>query len=727
MTKNYVLGFVLIFVFKSFSQTTVTYTQQTENYNTIFTNGTAGVFNDGTTQMGMYANTTTTKQVVAWKNFTEDGTTTGTPTTMNIGDSFKISLAAYQAYGQIGIALLSSPTATSSWSDRINRYAVQVNLPGNSGSFDPWEIISKDGMADASSINGSIDGLPNEFEIIFELFASNSMEITIKKNFPVSATYSKTVTLNNVDITGYSIYLDDDYDGDSNENIYWKPSTEYTYANVWNGSTDSNWDEVLNWSTNNVPSGSSNVRIPKQTNQPTASFSATVSRVYLESGASLIAQSSFLGTVIYERSLGTTNWYLIAAPVDGQDIDTFVSNEGLAAGSNSNLGFAPYVNDGTAWDYYQNGASGTGNFVAGKGYSVKLAAAGDVSFTGTMPVSDVGIPISSNTNGYNLIGNPYPSYIAANDPADGTNNLLKVNDTDNDFLTESTIWLWNELTDTYDIINHASAFYIAPAQGFFVSSNGSHTFSITEAMQSHQTGDSFQRITSDRPEIQLILTDGSATRDTDIFYINGTTTGFDNGYDSSIFGGAANSFAVYTHVVANGQGRDLGIQSLPNSDFENMIIPVGVNAISGSTLSFTANIQNLPQGIHVYLEDALTNTFTQLNSAGGEYNITINNDMSGIGRFYLRTTSQALGFDNVIMMDHVSIYSNEDNSILNIAGLDDGKTRLNLFDLTGKLIMETAFNSNRFNTVSFPELNSGIYIVKLESENGILNKKILID
>ena len=79
-------------------------------------------------------------------------------------------------------------------------------------------------------------------------------------------------------------------------------------------------------------------------------------------------------------------------------------------------------------------------------------------------------------------------------------------------------------------------------------------------MQSHQGSDSFQRLTT-RPEIELTLSNGTATRNADIYYLEGTTTGWDNGYDSSIFGGVANEFAIYTHTVANGNGRNLGIQS----------------------------------------------------------------------------------------------------------------------------------------------------------------------
>ena len=60
----------------------------------------------------------------------------------------------------------------------------------------------------------------------------------------------------------------------------------------------------------------------------------------MASGSSLIANSTFSGNVTYTRNLATTNWYLVSSPVMGQDIDTFVSAEGLASGTNNNnMGF----------------------------------------------------------------------------------------------------------------------------------------------------------------------------------------------------------------------------------------------------------------------------------------------------------------------------------------------------------------------------------------------------
>ncbi len=158
-----------------------------------------------------------------------------------------------------------------------------------------------------------------------------------------------------------------------------------------------------------------------------------------------------------------------------------IAENTFATESGSNIGLAPYANDGTSWNYQTT--ESTGALVSGTGYSVKLASAGDIPFTGTIAIADVGIPITKNTNGYNLIGNPYASYIPVNINADGAHNILKVNDTDNDYLTEATLWLWNETTSTYDEINHTpKALFLLPGQGFFVNSNESNTFNFAKAM-----------------------------------------------------------------------------------------------------------------------------------------------------------------------------------------------------------------------------------------------------
>ena len=539
---------------------------------------------------------------------------------------------------------------------------------------------------------------------------------------------------------------------------YWIGATS---ADTWNGlsTVDSYWETAENWASKSIPVSADNIFIREATNVPeitsnettnisnlTIEIFATLSvsegsslsisgdyknsggTLTLKTGASMTVDGNSTGDITYTRSIGTTNWYLISSPVTGQDIDAFASASNLATGTQlNNMGLGDYNNSTNDWSYYQSGASGSGVFASGDARAIKLASAGDISFTGNIDVDDsgVGIAMTTSTNGYNLIGNPYPSYIAANNSGNATNNILKVNDTDNDYLTESTIWFFNQSTLSYDQINHASsAMHIAPGQGFFVSSNGSNSFSFTEAMQSNQSSDTFQRL-SPRPEIELTLSDGSLIRNTDIFYIEGTTTGFDNGYDSTLFGGSTHSFEIYTHLVSDSQGQDFGIQSLPDNNFEDTVIPVGVNAVSGTDITISALASNLPAGISLFLEDKTDDSFTLLDEESN-YSTTLESDAQGIGRYYLHTTSQSLDAASVALNNNISVYKSSGNN-LRIVGVQSGMANIYLYNTIGKQVLKTSFMGSGVNDIELPELSRGVYIVKLSTLNGVFNKKIIID
>lgn len=452
--------------------------------------------------------------------------------------------------------------------------------------------------------------------------------------------------------------------------------------------------------------------------------------VTLNSGSSIIVNGTSLGDLTYKRNIPTTNWHLISSPVVGQDIDIFEDTTPLAAGTSNpnNLGLGDYGVLTAGWTYYQDGASGTGDFNSGDGRAIKLVAAGDISFTGTIDVEDSGVstPMHNDPTGYNLLGNPYPSYIPANEPADASNNILQVNDVEVDHLTEATIWIWDQSSEIYDEINQTSdAMFLAPGQGFFVHSNGdSHSFSFKENMQSHQSDDTFQR-PSTRPEIVLTMNNGSITSDTDIYYINGKEMGWDNGYDSSIFGGVANNFKIYTHLVSDSEGQNLGIQTLPDNNFENMVIPVGINSVSGTEITISAQINNFPEGINVYLEDKENNSFTLLD-VDSSFKNTLLNDEQGIGRFYIHTTSGTLSSEDLSTATNISIY-NLSRESLRIVGVQTGKASIQLYSIIGKEVLSKTFEGQGMNDIGLPNLSEGVYIVRLATETGIISKKIIIE
>ena len=529
----------------------------------------------------------------------------------------------------------------------------------------------------------------------------------------------------------------------------------------WVGITNINWDETSNW-TNGVPSDTkSAIFIGGLINQPFINITeAEVKDIIITSGVtltinpgkhllinrdlellsnlvvmsdatssgSLISKENFTGNITYNRYV-TDNWHLVSSPVIGDIYDnSWISTNSIASGAGLNRGISTYNNNGLAWEYFQ--AGGSEIFNSGLGYSTKTTIAKSLSFTGNMAAENVSVAISEGTvNKWNLVGNPYPSFINANNTADTNNNFLTVNATKLN-LTNLALYFWNSSTSSYDIINHTSgAAYIAPGQGFFVNAIvGGAIINFTEDMQGHHAGDLFLKTTNTIPEINLSISDGATIKTTQIKYINGTTTGLDPGYDAGVFNGTTTNLNVYSHLVSNSEGVDFALQCLPNSNYENMVIPVGIKATLGTKIKFSVSALNLPDGINVYLEDRETNTFAQLNEANSIYTVDVTKNYSGIGRFYLHTnTSSVLNVDD-ILLEKVSIYKIT-NSSLRITGLQRGRASIKLFDIQGKQIVQQSFNTHGVGVqdISLPKVSAGIYFVQLKTEKGKLNKKIVIE
>ena len=299
-------------------------------------------------------------------------------------------------------------------------------------------------------------------------------------------------------------------------------------------------------------------------------------------------------------------------------------------------------------------------------------------------------------------------------------------------LTFSTLFKIMNFSETENYLIDDAAFYIAPGQGFFVHAKDKvgmtpdASVSFTEAMQTHQTGNIFLKSSTSYPEVIVNLTDGSANSLTKVRYIQNKTTGLDVGSDVGTFTGDSSNFSVFTHLVNDSQGVDFAIQALPNTNYENMIVPVGVYASAGKEITFSTETTNLPSGLKVFLEDRSLNTFTRIDQANSKYTITLNTAQNGIGRFYLRTTSSALSTDVNSTLKNVSVYKMNPTT-LRITGINQEKTDVAIFNLLGKKVYLTSFTSNGVKDIVLPKVAQGVYIVKLKNNSGELNKKIILE
>lgn len=485
-------------------------------------------------------------------------------------------------------------------------------------------------------------------------------------------------------------------------------------GSIWTGTSDTDWTTTGNWTNGRIPVTLSDVLIPSSlVNYPTVTSATTVNAIQLNSGATLIAQDAFTGNVTYKRNLPTLDsWYLVSSPVAGETIEDLIANHTFLTGTPPNIGFSTFNNTGAAWTYASNAL--TGNVVNGKGYSVRLVSAGDISFTGTANTADVTFALTQGTNNYNLVGNPFTSYI--NSTTFLTNEAANV---------ELTFWMWNGTGYDTRTTGTFPNFKIAPGQAFFVEAKTTNNVTFTEALQSHETTDTFQKSANNRSEIKLILADATQSRKLKVFYIDGTTKGYDNGFDGKMFGGVADSFSIYSELLSENVGVKYAIQSLPYSDFETMVIPVGIKAAAGKEITFTADAMNLQEGLKVFLEDKVTNTITRLDETNATYKVTLADALDGIGRFYLHTKASSVLGTETIALNNVSVYS-LDASTLRVAGLSEGKASVKIFSILGKQVFETSFNATGVKDMQLPKLANGIYVVQLATEKGTLNKKITL-
>ncbi|KOY50930.1 T9SS type A sorting domain-containing protein [Polaribacter dokdonensis] len=501
---------------------------------------------------------------------------------------------------------------------------------------------------------------------------------------------------------------------------------------TWTGGTSSDWTNTDNWN-NGIPTIGYNVTIPDVATAPIIGTTAQAyandltiiepDGIVISSGGSLIVAGTSSGNLTYNRTITidpdvTKSWHLVSSPFNGEDMTGMIANNAFLTNGSSEVSFAPYDNSQAVsddrWAYFGNTASD--NLVNGKGYSTKVSS-GDVSFTGTINTSNVNITLTQggvSGNNFNLLGNPFSSTISSSAFISRNSNELVQNE----------IYVWNESTEQYLTKLSSANFKVSPGQGFFVEANSTNSVVFSKGLQSHETDD-FQKTLNTRTEVKLNITDGSLTRFADIYYLESATTGFDNGYDGKLFGGVSHSLAIFSNLVDNSNTEKYQIQSLPNSDYENIVIPIGVISEANKEIAFSTEASNLPSGINVYLEDRIENTFTQLNEANSEYKITPTEKLNGIGRFYLHTKSSSLSTDRVDL-NSIRIYKTNATS-LRIAGLAQGNSTFKLFNLLGKEVLSTSFSTNGNKDITLPNLASGIYIVQLETESGKLNKKITLE
>ncbi|BAO77676.1 GEVED domain-containing protein [Winogradskyella sp. PG-2] len=528
------------------------------------------------------------------------------------------------------------------------------------------------------------------------------------------------------------------------------PAIEYTYDNGWlpsdpNGvATFVNDITIMEGTANfNTTTNCHNITVNPEGSLMVAS-GVTLSidgEMTLKSSStrysSLISDGTITGDVVYKRHVnnaagnGTTTTAndLLSAPLTDQTFGAFRAANpnilsGTIGGGSTLFLFGPF---NPATESYVNYSSSddTSTLSPGSGYRTGSTDGATYTFTGTIETGNVDTPVvSGGSSNWNLIGNPYPSYLKVQDFLNNSSNAA--------LLDENAVGMYGydgTATDgwvVYNLATTTASTVITPGQGFFVDAESSGNIQFTPGMRSTGTDDDFIAGRNSNPLVFVKLNVSNATKNynTDFYFNDNATLSLDVGYDAKIWNNTPPSFSVYSHLVENNTGDAMAIQALHSDDLLNVTIPLGVNANNDSDIVFTISESTLPESINVYIEDTVEDTLTLLTEE--DYIMTPNASISGTGRFYLRLVANQLNVKEQ-ELEMLNIFTDNNRKSVEIAGLIQEHTSFQLFDVQGREVVSKGLQlqTNR-QSIGISHLASGIYVVKLHSEASTKTQKIIL-
>jgi len=398
-----------------------------------------------------------------------------------------------------------------------------------------------------------------------------------------------------------------------------------------------------------------------------------------------------------------------------------------------------------------------GTMAPGVGFIIRVPKPGSPApdnwsgSTYAQPVAFKGVPNNGNysfgvgANQYNLVGNPYPSAIRADDFINANSGIIY-----------GALYFWTHNTAiapsgsdyVYTADDYASYTlaggagtskapstgasgtvpngFIAAGQSFFVGNAAAGSFQFTNAMRVSGNNSQFFKQAStkkaaamEKNRVWLNLTNsGGAFKQLLVGYIEGATNDWDNLYDGPTFDGQE-----FVDFYSINQGQNLTIQGRALPFVDTDVVPLGYRSTIAGT--FEISIDNRDGALTnqaIWLEDKKTNTLHELSK--GKYTFTAINGVEN-DRFVLKYTNKTLGTDDNEVLDKSLIVSVK-NKKITLTSSAESITQVQIFDLLGRKVYDKSkINAQEWSISTLPSSEQTL-IVKTTLANGaISNKKII--
>ncbi len=522
---------------------------------------------------------------------------------------------------------------------------------------------------------------------------------------------------------------------------------------TWTGATDTDWNKAANWDLG-VPGATSNVTIPDHTdisNSPVIGNGETYSCASItinEAGrltnngtltvyGNLLIKSdaSNTGSLVNTGTLTVNGTSVVKRYMNGWKVDDATENwhflsppiSGALSGVFNNC-FLNYHNEADN-QYHQVDPTATltqplnvmQGYAAMYAYNAGYTDHKILSFSGALNDGAIGADnnltrtADGNSNGWNLVGNPYPSSI----DWEAGSGWTKTNIT-------PTIYTWSgQFMATYNSQTHAGTSlgsrYIAPMQGFYVEVNDEETqgtLKMTNDIRVHNDYAYYKGLNAsdiEYPMIVLNLFNGEYTDETKLIWIDNATMGFDAQYDARKF---SNSNLV-SDICFIENGNLFAVNAIPaNADNFEISLCLNIKSTEQHILSFNAEQFG---GYGVMLIDKYANEQIDLiNNPSYSFNSSEGVFDDRFDLVFTKTTG-------VLQLNASSnlLISKSHNNIVISSQQELHAPDLSIYDSRGILVYQAKISGSS-NSINVPlSLSSGVYVVKLITEGTLITKKFI--
>ncbi|NVO18050.1 MAG: T9SS type A sorting domain-containing protein [Bacteroidetes bacterium] len=319
----------------------------------------------------------------------------------------------------------------------------------------------------------------------------------------------------------------------------------------------------------------------------------------------------------------------------------------------------------------------------------------------------------NGSDGYNLIGNPFPSAL------DLSSTGVNFGD------CQPKAWFFNPSSNNYEVYLKAgggtrTTSFCAAEQAFFVLANSATSFSVNNSARSINSVPFLKDGIELHDMLKLTAScDGNSDYDKSVIrFAPEASTSYDNDYDAYKLSGSYEAPQLFS--LLDDQTK-LSVNTQPWTD-QNQVVKLGFSCGKNSNYTITAdNFQSFNDNISIYLEDKLLNVTQDLRK-NASYSFSANvGDQND--RFLIHVMNPTFGIGE-IGMNSLQVY--QSGGILYVRNADLGAQQgeIQVFDMLGQKVFQDKVYNSLLNSYSI-NLPMGYYLVRVISGNTFLTKKVL--